>query len=264
MDARRRKAFGRRLHGAGFSQTCGRYGASEQPHGIVLYRIPNADNNAYIHGDAHANAELDAHIHGNADAHAHPNPDAHAYAHSHRNRYAHAVGYRHRNAVTAYANSHAHGIRDAHPDSYPSAHGDAYAHVLIDADRRAHCVPNGCAIIDCNTNADGNSVAAIRNSAIGETGYAHAAAAYSHDSRPDRHCRYADSSHCDCSNAAANQCRAAADCARSGCRYRHNFVRRRRIASDHRHIHRDSRYRRLGRPCIDRDSAAIAMRRKRP
>ena len=199
MDARRRKAFERKLHRTDFSQTCGRYGASEQPHGIVLYRIPNADNNAYIHGDAHANAELDTHFHGNADANAHPHTNADA--HIHRDRYAHAVSHRHRNAVTAYANSHAHGVRDARPDGYPSAHGDARA--IRDAHVCAYCVPNGCAVLDGNAYADGNSGAAIRNSVIGETGDAHAAAAYSHDSSPDRHCRYADSSHCDCRYAAA-------------------------------------------------------------
>ena len=202
MDTRRRKAFGRKLHRAGFRQTCGCYGASEQPHGIVLYRTSNADHNAYIHGNAHAYAELDAHIHGNADANAHPNPDAHANAN--RNRYAYAVSHRHRNTNAAAANSHAHGIRDARPDGYPSAHGDAYDHVLIDADGCAHRVPNNCAVIDSNPNADGNSGAAIRNSAIRETGDAHAAAAYSHHSRADRHCRHADSSRCDCRYAAAD------------------------------------------------------------
>ncbi len=222
MDARRRKAFGRKLHWSGFGQTCGCYGASEQPPGFVLYRISNADHNAYIHGDAHAYAELDAHIHGNADAHAHPHTYAHA--HIHRNRNAHADGYRHRYAVTAYANSHANGICDAHPDAYPSAHGDAYARVLIDADGYAHCVPNDCAVLDGNPHADGNSGATIRNSAIGETGDAHAAAAYSHDSRPDRRGYCADSSHCDCRNAVAAQRRVAADCARPCCRYRRNFV----------------------------------------
>ena len=217
MDARRRKAFGRKLHGAGFGQTCRYYRASEQPHGIVLYRISDTDHNAHFHGNAHAHAELDAHIHGNADAHAHPNPDAHANAHIHRDRYAHAVRHRHCNTVTAYANSNAHGIRDARPNAYPSAHGDAYARAIRDPVGRPHCVPNGCAaIIDGNPNADGNSGATIRNSVIGETGYVHAAAANSHDSSPDRHCRYADSSHCDCSNAAADHCRVAADCASSG------------------------------------------------
>ena len=223
MDARRRKAFGRKLHGAGFSQACGCCGASEQPHGIVLYRISDTDHNAHFHGNAHAYAELDAHIHGNADVHAHPNPDAHADAHIHRDRYAHADGYRH--AYAAAANSHAHGIRDARPDGYPCAHGDAYARAIRDAVGRAHCVPNGCAVLDGNAYAAGNSVTAIRNSAIRETGDAYAAAAYSHDSRADRRGYCADSSHCDCRNAAANHCRAAADCARSGCRYRRNFVR---------------------------------------
>ncbi len=223
MDARRRKAFGRKLHRTGFRQTCGRYGASEQPHGIVLYRIPNANHNAYIHGNAHAYAELDTHFHAHTDANAHPNPYAHAYAHIHRDRYAHAVSYLHRYANAANGYSHAHGIRDAHPDAYPSAHGDAYARAIRDAAVRAHCVPNACAVLDRNPHADGNSGAAIRNSAIGETGDAYAAAAYSHDSRADRHLR-AGSSHCGCRNAAANHCRAAADCARSGCRYRRNFV----------------------------------------
>ena len=201
MDARRRKAFGRKLHGAGFGQTCGCRRASEQPPYDVFYRIPNADHNAYIHGNANANAELDAHFHANTDANAHPNPYAHANAH--RDRYAHAVGYRHRNAVTAYAYSHAHGIRDAHPDGYPSTHGDAYARAIRDVDGCAHRVPNGCAAINGNPHADGNSVAAIRNSAIGEAGDAHAAAAYSHYSRPDGHRRRADSSRCDCRYAAA-------------------------------------------------------------
>lgn len=206
MDARRQKAFGRKLHGAGFGQTCGCCRASEQPHGIVLYRIPNADHNAYIHGNAHAYAELDAHIHGNADANTHPNPDAHANANCHRNRYAHAVSHLHCNAVTTDANSHAHGVRDAHPDGYPSAHGDAYARAIRDAVGRPYRVPNGCAVINGNPNADGNSGAAIRNSAIGETGDAHAAAANSHHSSPDvHHRRYrADSSHCDCRYAAAD------------------------------------------------------------
>ena len=117
---------------------------------------------------------MDAHIHGNTDANAHPHTYAHANAN--RNRYAHAVGYR--NAVTAYANSHAHGVRDAHPDGYPSAHGDAYARAIRDSDRRAHGVPNRCAVLDCNSYADGNSGAAIRNSVIGETGDAHATAAH--------------------------------------------------------------------------------------
>lgn len=204
MDARRRKAFRWKLHWSGFSQACGCRGAFEQPHGIVLYRIPNADYNAHFHGDAHANAELDAHFHAHTDANAHPHPDAHANAYINRDRYTHAVSNRHRNAVTAY--SHAHGIRDAHPDGYSSTHVDAYARVLIDADGCAHHVPDGCAIIDGNPNADGNSVAAIRNSAIGETGYAHAAAANSHHSSPDGHRRRyrADSSRCDCSNAAAD------------------------------------------------------------
>ena len=145
---------------------------------------------------------MDAHIHGNTDANAHPNTYAHANAHSHRDRYAHSVS--HRNAVTAYANSHAHGVRDAHPDGYPSAHGDAYARAIRDSDRRAHGVPNSCAVLDCNSYADGNSGAAIRNSVIGETGYAHAAAAHSHDSRPDRRGYCADSSRCNCSYASAN------------------------------------------------------------
>lgn len=262
MDARRQKAFGRKLHGAGFGQTCRYYGASQQPPYDVFYRIPNANHNAYIHGNAHAYAELDAHIHAHTDANAHPHPDAHANAN--RNRYAHAVSHSHSNAVAAAANSHANGIRDAHTDGYPSAHGDAYARAIRDAVGRPHRVPNGCAIIDGNPNTGGNSGAAIRNSAIGETGDAYAAAAYSHYIRADRHRHRADSSHRDCRYAAANHCRFAADCARPGCRYRRNFVRRRRIAFDHRHIHRDSRYRRLGRPCIDRDGAAIAVRRKRP
>ena len=204
MDARRRKAFRRKLHRAGFGQTCRYYRASEQPHGIVLYRIPNANHNAYIHAYAHAHAELDAHIHAYADANAHPNPDAHANAHSHRDRYAHAVSYLHRYANAAAAYSHAHAIRDAHTDAYASAHGDAYARAIRDAVGRPYCVPNGCADIDGNAYADGNSGAAIRNSAIRETGDAHAAAAYSHDSRADRHCRHADSSRCDCRYAAAN------------------------------------------------------------
>lgn len=204
MDARRRKAFRRKLHRAGFRQTCGRRGASEQPPDVVLYRISNADHNAYIHGNAHAYAELDAHFHGNADPNAHPHTYAHADAHSHRDRYAHAVRHRHCNAVTADANSHAHGIRDAYPDAYPCAHGDAYARVLIDVDGCAYCVPNGCAIINRNSHADENSGAAIRNSVIRETGDAHAAAAYSHYSRADRRGYCADSSHCDCSNAAAH------------------------------------------------------------
>lgn len=202
MDARRRKAFGRKLHGAGFRQTCGRYGTSEQPHGIVLYRIPNADHNAHFHGDAHAYAKLDTHFHAHTDANAHPNPYTHADAN--RNRYAYAVGYRHRNADAAAANSHAHGIRDAHPDGYPSAYGDAYARAIRNADGCAHGVPNDCAVLDGNPHADGNSGAAIRNSAIGETGDAYAAAAYSHDSRADRHRRRADSSYRGCRNAAAN------------------------------------------------------------
>lgn len=204
MDARRRKAFGRRLHGAGFGQTCGCYRASEQPHGIVLYRIPNANHNAHFHGNAHAYAELDAHIHGNADANAHPYPDAHANAHSHRDRYAHADGYRYLYADAAAAYSHANGIRHAHPDGYSSAHGDAYARAIRDVDGYAYRVPNGCAVHDGNAYAYGNSVAAIRNSVIRETGDAHAAAAYPHDSRPDGHRRRyrADSSHCDCRNAA--------------------------------------------------------------
>ena len=221
MDARRRKAFGRKLHGAGFGQTCRYYHASEQPPDVVLYRIPNADHNAYIHGDAHAHAELDAHFHANA--HPHPHTYAHANAHIHRDRYAHAV--RHRYAYATAANSHANGVRDAHPDSYPRAHVDAYARAIRDAVGRAHCVPNGCAVIDRNSHADENSGAAIRNSAIGETGDAHAAAAHSHDSRADRRGYCADSSHCDCRYAAAAHCRAAADCARSDCRYRRNFVR---------------------------------------
>ena len=204
MDTRRRKAFGRKLYGAGFRQTCGYYGASEQPPYDVFYRIPNADHNAYIHGDAYAYAELDAHIHGNADVHAHPNPYAHAYAHSYRNRYAHAVSHRHGNTNAAAAYSHAHGVRDAHPDGYPSAHVDADARAIRDADGCAHRVPNGCAAIDGNPHADGNSGATIRNSAIGETGDAHAAAAYSHDSRPDRRGYCADSSHCGCRHAAAH------------------------------------------------------------
>lgn len=204
MDAQCRKAFGRKLHGAGFGQTCGCYGASEQPPGFVLYRIPNANHNAYIHGDAYAYAELDAHIHGNADAHAHPNPDAHANAN--RDGYAHADGYRLSNAVAAAANSHANGIRDARPDAYPSTHVDAYACAICDVDGCAHRVPNGCAVIDRNSHADGNSGAAIRNSAIGETGDAYAAAANAHHCRPDRHRRRhrADSSHCDCRNAAGH------------------------------------------------------------
>ena len=110
----------------------------------------------------------------------------------------------HRNAAAAAANSHAHGIRDAYPDAYPCAYVDAYARAIRDVAGCAHRVPNGCAAIDGNPNADGNSGATIRNSAIGETSDAHAAAAYSHDSRADRHRRRADSSRCDCSNAAAN------------------------------------------------------------
>ena len=187
-----------------FGQTCGCYGASEQPPYDVLYRIPNADNNAYIHGDAHAYAELDAHIHGNADANAHPHTYAHANAHIHIARYAHAVSNRHRNANAAAAYSHAHAIRDAHTDAYASAHGDAYARAIRDAVGRPYCVPNGCAVLDRNSHADENPGAAIRNSAIGETADAHAAAAYSHYSRADRHCRHADSSRCDCRYAAAN------------------------------------------------------------
>lgn len=226
MDARRRKAFGRKLHGAGFSQTCRYYGTSEQPSDVLLYRIPNANHNAHFHGDAHAYAELDAHIHGNAEAHAHPHTYAHANAHIHRDGYTHADGYRHSNADAAAANSHAHGIRDAYPDGYPCAYVDAYARAIRDAHGCAHCVPNGCAVIDGNPNGDGNSGATIRNSAIGETGDAHAAAANSHHSSPDGHRRRyrADSSHCDCRNAAANHRRVAAGCARSGCRYRRNFV----------------------------------------
>ena len=204
MDTRRRKAFGRKLYGAGFSQTCGCYGASEQPHGFVLYRTSNADHNAYIHGDAHAHAELDAHIHAYADANAHPHTYAHANAHSHSHRYAHAVSHRHRNTNAAAAYSHAHGIRDAHSDGYPSTQVDAYARALRDAVGRPYCVPNGCAVINGNPNADGNSRVAIRNSAIGETSYVHATAAYSHDSRADRHRHRADSSRCDCRYAAAD------------------------------------------------------------
>ena len=203
-----------------FGQTCECYGASEQPPYDVLYRIPNADNNAYIHGDAHAYAELDAHFHAHADANAHPNPYAHANAHIHIDRYAHAVSNRRSNANAAAAYSHAHSIRDAHPDDY----GDAYASAIRDAIGCAHCVPNGCAVLDRNSHADENPGAAIRNSAIGETADAHAAAAYSHDSRADRHCRHADSSRCGCRNAAAKHCRVAADYARPGCRYRRNFV----------------------------------------
>lgn len=205
MDARRQKAFGRELHGAGFSQACGCCGASEQPPYDVLYRIPNADHNAYIHGDAHAYAELDAHFHANADAHAHTHPDAHANAHIHRDRYTHAVSNRRSNANAAAAYSHAPAIRDVHPDDYPCAHGDAYARAIRDAVGRPYCVSNGCAaVIDGNPHVDGNSGAAIRNSVIRETGDAHAAAAYSHYSRADRRGYCADSSHCDCSNAAAH------------------------------------------------------------
>ena len=154
---------------------------------------------------------MDAHIHPHA--YAHPHPDAHANAHIHRDRYAHAVFNRYADAAAA-ANSHAHAIRHDVPDAYRRAHVDAYARAIRHAHGSAHCVPNGCAVSDGNPNADGNAVAAIHNgAAIGKAGDAHAAAAYSHDSRTDR--RRADSSHCDCRYAAAKRCRAAADCARS-------------------------------------------------
>lgn len=215
MDARRRKGFRRTLHGAGFGQTCGCPRASEQPPGVFLYRISNADHNAHFHGNGYAYAELDAHLH--ADANAHPNPDAHAYSDPHGYLHAHAVGYRHRYVDAAAANSHVHGIRHAAPDTYRRAHVDAYARADSNVHGCAHCVANGCAVLDGNPYADGNAVAAIYNgAAIGEAGDAHAAAANSHHSRPCRHRRRADSSHCDCRYAAVKRCRAAADCARSG------------------------------------------------
>ena len=157
---------------------------------------------------------MDAHFH--PDAYAHPNPDAHAYPDTHGYLHAHAVSRRRRYAYAAAANSHAHAIRHAAPNAYRRAHVDAYARAIRHSHGCAHCVANGCAVLDGNPNADGNAVVAIHNgAAIGETGDAHAVAAYSHYSRSDRR-RRADSSHCDCRYAAAKRCRAAADCARSG------------------------------------------------